>query len=109
KAYVKRRLTAAAPAHAAEGGAAPPLPDFSRWGPIKRQPLNQIARTSAQRLSLAWRTIPHVTQHDLADITEMEAARQRYNAAHGEAMSKITVTALAIEAAVAALKAFPQF
>jgi pyruvate dehydrogenase E2 component (dihydrolipoamide acetyltransferase) len=106
KAFVKRHL--GRPAVSSEP-AAPPLPDFSRFGSIKRQPLNKIARTSAQRLSLAWRTIPHVTQHDLADVTELEAARRRFNESRGKAGPKITMTALAIQAAVVALKTYPQF
>jgi pyruvate dehydrogenase E2 component (dihydrolipoamide acetyltransferase) len=87
----------------------PALPDFGKWGSIKRQRLNSIARTAAERLSLAWRTIPHVTQHELADITELEAARERFNRSRAEAEPKITVTVLALQASVAALKAFPHF
>ena len=106
KAFVKERL--AAPA-APSQGATPALPDFSRFGSIKRQPLNKIARTAAQRLSLAWRTVPHVTQHDVTDVTELEAARRRFNEQLGKAGPKITMTALAIQASIAALKAYPQF
>jgi pyruvate dehydrogenase E2 component (dihydrolipoamide acetyltransferase) len=103
KAYVQRRMTAT------QDLEAPPLPEFSRWGPVKRQRLNQVARTSAQRLSLAWRLVPHVTQHELADITELEAARQRFNQNSEQAKPKITVTVLALQGAVAALRAYPQF
>src|SRR5439155_25080567 len=59
--------------------------------------------------SLAWRLVPHVTQHELADITELEAARERYNQKRPDEQPKITVTVLALQAAVAALKAAPQF
>jgi pyruvate dehydrogenase E2 component (dihydrolipoamide acetyltransferase) len=87
----------------------PALPDFGRWGAVKRQRLSVLARTAAERLSLSWRTIPHVTQHELADLTELEAARERYNKNLSEGKPKITVTVLAVQAVVAALKVFPQF
>lgn len=87
--------------------AAPPLPDFSQFGPVERRPLNKIAKTAATNLSIAWQTIPHVTQHELADITDLEAARKRYLKAHGERAPKLTMTVLALKAVVAALKAFP--
>jgi pyruvate dehydrogenase E2 component (dihydrolipoamide acetyltransferase) len=105
KAFVKHRLQRPAERE----GRAPPLPDFSRFGPVRRQGLNKVARTAAERLSLAWRTIPHVTQHDTADVTDLEAGRRRFNDEHRDKAPKITMTALAIRAAVAALKAFPRF
>ena len=89
--------------------AAPPLPDFERWGAVERRKLNKLGRTAAERLTLAWRTVPHVTQHDFADITELEAARSRYESGRGKHEPKLTVTVLAIKAAVAALKTFPHF
>ncbi len=84
-----------------------PLPDFSQWGPVERQKLSKLARSAAERLAYAWRTIPHVTQHDLADITELESARQLYQKSRQEADPKITMTALAIKAVVTGLKKFP--
>ena len=103
KAFVQQRLSAAPGAPETTH-----LPDFARWGPCKRQSLNAIARTTAERLSVAWRTIPHVTQHKTADITELEAARQQYNRER-EGQAKVTVTVLAMHAVVTALKAQPQF
>ncbi|MCA9049475.1 MAG: 2-oxo acid dehydrogenase subunit E2, partial [Planctomycetaceae bacterium] len=88
--------------------AAAPLPDFSKYGPVEKQPLNKIFRTAASNLHSAWITIPHVTQHDLADITELEAARKRYVKTAPNA-PKITMTAIMIKAVVSALKAFPSF
>lgn len=85
------------------------LPDFTKHGPVERQKLSKIARTTATNLSLAWRTIPHVTQHDLADITDLEAARKQFMATLGKGGPKITMTAIILKAAVAALKAFPHF
>ncbi len=85
--------------------AIPPLPDFERWGPIERQPLSGIRRKMAEQMSLAWRVIPHVTQHDQADISELESFRKQQES-NGP---KLTVTAFALKAAASALKQFPQF
>lgn len=88
---------------------APTLPDFSNFGPIERVPQNKLARTSAENLSLSWRTVPHVTQHDLADITALEHARKRYMENVGKSGPKLTMTAIIVKAVVGALKAYPQF
>ncbi len=84
---------------------APPLPDFERWGPVERKPLETVRRRTAEQMSLAWSLVPHVTQHDLADITDLEAFRK---AQDGKG-PKLTVTAFAIKAAAIALRQFPQF
>ncbi len=89
--------------------AAPPLPDFTKFGPVVREPMNKIARTSANNLSYAWNTIPHVTQHDLVDVTDIEAARKQYMNTLGKNGPKITMTAVAAKACVTCLKAFPKF
>jgi pyruvate dehydrogenase E2 component (dihydrolipoamide acetyltransferase) len=112
--YVRAALKQSPPPSAAPvAGAmvAPPLPDFSQFGPIERQPLNKIMRTGASNLSLAWNIIPHVTQHELADVTDLEAARKRYVQMHSakEGSPKITMTVLAMKAVVTTLKAFPRF
>ena len=85
------------------------LPDFNRFGPIERQPLSKLAKTSSANLSLAWRSVPHVTQHDLADITELEAARKRYMQTNGKSGPKLTMTAIITKAVVGTLQEFPQF
>ena len=109
--FVHSRMTS--PAAPAGGGmslgvaAAAPLPDFSKFGPIDKQPLNKIFRSAAANLSTAWVTIPHVTQHDLADITELESARKRYVKDNPKS-PKITMTAIMIKAVVGALRAFPK-
>ena len=64
------------PSQGAGAMAAPDLPDFSQYGVVRRERMNKIARTSAQHLSYCWQTIPHVTQHDEADVTALEAARK---------------------------------
>ncbi|HEX6983938.1 MAG TPA: 2-oxo acid dehydrogenase subunit E2 [Planctomycetaceae bacterium] len=89
--------------------AAPQLPDFSQYGPVTRQKMNKLARTSAANLSYAWATIPHVTQHDLADVTEIEASRKAFMAGPGAKGPKITMTAIMVKAVVAALKQHPTF
>ncbi|MFM8581656.1 MAG: 2-oxo acid dehydrogenase subunit E2, partial [Planctomycetaceae bacterium] len=114
QAYVRAALKQSPPPSAATAGGAlvaPPLPDFSQFGPVERQPLNKIMRTGATNLSLAWNIIPHVTQHELADVTDLEAARKRYVQMHSakEGGPKITMTVLAMKAVVTTLKAFPRF
>jgi len=84
---------------------APPLPDFSRWGPVEHQPLDPIRRRTAQRVHLAWSLIPHVTQHDLADITDLDAFRKQQE----NRGPKLTVTAFALKAAAIALRQFARF
>jgi pyruvate dehydrogenase E2 component (dihydrolipoamide acetyltransferase) len=87
--------------------ATPPLPDFSQFGPIERQAQNKIAKVSATNLSMAWQTIPHVTQHDLIDITELEESRKRFGDTLGKNGPKVTMTAIVMKALIPALKAFP--
>src|SRR5262249_23138349 len=84
---------------------APPLPDFERWGPVERKPLEGVRRRTAEQMSLAWSLVPHVTQHDQADITDLEAFRKQQD---GKG-PKLTVTAFALKAAAIALRQFPQF
>ncbi len=106
--YVKQRLSA--PAATATGPVgAPPLPDFTEFGPTRREALNKIGKTAAQHLATSWNVIPHVTQHDLADITDIELARKMFLQKTGKNGPKVTMTAIAIKAAVTALKAFPRF
>jgi pyruvate dehydrogenase E2 component (dihydrolipoamide acetyltransferase) len=87
----------------------PPLPDFSKFGEVERRPVPQIRQTIARNLTAAWRTMPMVTQHDLADVTELEAGRKRAVEAAPKGAPKITMTVLAIKAVVAGLKEFPHF
>jgi len=86
-----------------------PEPDFSRYGEIERQPLTRIQKISAAHLHRNWVGIPHVTQHDEADITDMEAFR-RANAEEAEARGfKLTPLVFLMKAMVAAMKQFPRF
>ena len=84
------------------------LPDFSQFGPVERQPLNKIYRSAASNLHSSWTTIPHVTQHNLADVTELENARKRYVQSNPKS-PRITMTAIMVKAVVGALRAFPHF
>jgi len=93
----------------AAGVAVPPLPDFSQFGPVERQSYSRLQKTAANNLSLAWQIIPHVTQHDLADITDIEAARKRFVDNAGKNAPKVTMTAITMKAVVACLQQFPQF
>ncbi|MBA4067728.1 MAG: pyruvate dehydrogenase [Isosphaera sp.] len=89
--------------------ALPPLPDFSKFGPVEVKDVATIRQTIAKNLTAGWRTMPMVTQHDLADITDLEAGRKRIADAQPKGSPKITMTILAVKACVAALREFPQF
>ena len=109
KAHVKRRLSAA-PA-AAGGGSMPSVPevDFAAFGPIERRPLSRIQKIAGPRLHASWVNVPHVTQFDESDITEMEEARRRLkDEAEGRGI-KLTPLAFVMRACVQALQAFPHF
>lgn len=88
---------------------APDLPDFTRWGHVERQPLPGVRRTIAQNVGTAWAQVPHVTQFDRADVTDLEALRQRQKARTEARGGKLTPTPFVLKAVVSALKAFPQF
>jgi pyruvate dehydrogenase E2 component (dihydrolipoamide acetyltransferase) len=85
---------------------APPLPNFEEWGPVEAQPLGAVRKATARQMSLAWSLIPHVTQHDLADITDLEAFRKQQSEGKGP---KLTVTAFVLRASAVALREFPNF
>ena len=108
KAYVKRRL--AAPAESA-GAALPRVPevDYAAFGPIERRPLSRIQKISGPRLHASWVNVPHVTQFDEADITEMEAARTRLKDEATAKGIKLTPLAFVMRACVQALQNFPGF
>ena len=106
---------AAAPAAAAGGGGAGlnllawPKVDFEKFGPVERKELSRIKKISGANLHRNWVVIPHVTNHDDADITELEAFRVQLNKENEKAGIKVTMLAFMIKAAVAALKKFPEF
>jgi pyruvate dehydrogenase E2 component (dihydrolipoamide acetyltransferase) len=110
KGYAKALLSTAAQATPRAGHfAQPQLPDFAKWGKVERVSMRGVRRKTAEHLAEAWNTIPHVTQHDRADITELEQLRARFAPKAEEAGGKMTVTAIALKVCAAALKVFPQF
>jgi len=112
KAFSKATLAAAvsaAQSPQASRLAEPKLPDFTKWGKVERVSMRGVRRKTAEHLREAWVTIPHVTQHDRADITELEQLRAKFAPRAEEAGGKMTVTAIALKVCASALKVFPQF
>lgn len=112
--FVKQRLSQAttkqSPAGAV-GNGIPPIPDidFSKFGEIEKIPLSRIRKSSARNLHRSWVNVPHVTQFDEADITDLEAFRKSQNAELANSGKKITPLAFLVKACVSALIKFPQF
>jgi pyruvate dehydrogenase E2 component (dihydrolipoamide acetyltransferase) len=114
RAIMKGEATTQATAGGAGGGAALgllpwPKVDFAKFGPIERRDLGRIKKISGANLHRNWVMIPHVTNHDDADITELEAFRVQLNKENEKAGIKVTMLAFLIKACVAALKKFPDF
>lgn len=115
--YVKAALAggvATAPAAGGVGGTGLnllpwPKVDFSKFGEVEVQPLSRIKKISGANLARNWAMIPHVTQHDHADITELEALRVSLNKENEKSGIKLTMLAFLMKASVAALKKFPEF
>ncbi|MCE2658110.1 MAG: dihydrolipoyllysine-residue acetyltransferase [Rubrivivax sp.] len=114
----RARQPAAAPAAAGGAGASAgtfpgllpwPQVDFSKFGPVERKDLSRIKKISGANLHRNWVVIPHVTNHDDADITDLEAFRVRLNDENAKSGVKVTMLAFLIKASVAALKKFPEF
>jgi pyruvate dehydrogenase E2 component (dihydrolipoamide acetyltransferase) len=100
---------AAAPAAAGMGIPEIPAQDFSKFGPIETRPLSRIKRISGPHLHRAWLNVPHVTQNDEADITELEAYRKELDQAAREKGYRVTMLAFLLKASVSALRQFPEF
>jgi pyruvate dehydrogenase E2 component (dihydrolipoamide acetyltransferase) len=109
KAFVKQQLTQ--PPVAATGGGLPTLPavDFSRFGPIETVPLSRIRARGADNLHRSWVNIPHVTQHDDADVTDLESFRKALKAEAERRGVKLTLLPFLIKACCQALAEFPVF
>jgi pyruvate dehydrogenase E2 component (dihydrolipoamide acetyltransferase) len=112
QAYVKDSL--AAPRAAAGGGLMLDLPalpkiDFAKFGPVATQPLSRIKKISGPTLHRNWVSIPHVTNHDDADVTELDAFRIQLNKENEKSGVKVTMLAFLVKACVAALQRFPEF
>jgi len=110
KAYVKRVLSAGT-AGTQPAAALPRVPvvDFAAFGPVERKPLSRIQKISGPRLHASWVNLPHVTQFDEADITDMELARAGLKSQATERGLKLTPLAFVIRACVLGLQQFPQF
>ncbi|KVW24220.1 dihydrolipoamide acetyltransferase [Burkholderia ubonensis] len=103
-------VAAAAPAGGGELNLLPwPKVDFAKFGPFEAKPLSRIKKISGANLHRNWVMIPHVTNNDEADITDLEALRVQLNKEHEKAGVKFTMLAFVIKAVVAALKKFPTF
>ncbi len=96
---------------APEGASAPipALPDFGRWGPVRREAMGPVRRRTAEHMRLCWDLIPHVTQHDVADVTALERARRQLAMEAEQAGARLTITPIAVKVAAAALRRFPRF
>lgn len=88
---------------------AEPLPNFSRWGEIERAAMGGVRRATAKHMATAWGTIPHVTNFDKADITELEKLRKQYASRVADNGGKLTITAILLKVVAGALKQAPQF
>lgn len=110
-AFVKQRLSDKSVATAASGSGLPPLPeiDFSQFGPVEMVELSRINKLSAANLHRAWVHIPHVTQFDEADITDLETFRKSESAALKDQEVKLTILAFMVKACAKSLLAFPRF
>jgi pyruvate dehydrogenase E2 component (dihydrolipoamide acetyltransferase) len=103
--FVRGLTSGAGPVAGVGAAAPPPLPRFEDWGEVERQPLTAVRRATARHMTLSWTQIPHVTQHDLADVTDLDAFRKSQDGKK----PKLTVTAFALKAAAVALREFPTF
>jgi len=114
QAFVKSELSKPRGAEGGGGGLGFNLPpmqpvDFSKFGPVATQPLSRIKKLSGGFLHRNWVSIPHVTQHDEADITELEAFRKTQSDEAKKSGIKFTMLGFLMKAAVVALKQFPEF
>jgi pyruvate dehydrogenase E2 component (dihydrolipoamide acetyltransferase) len=109
KAWVKQALGKGAPAAAGAGLPAVPEVDFSKFGPTELKPMSRVQRISGPRLHASWVNVPHVTQFDEADITEMERVRKELKGEAEKEGAKLTPLAFMLRACVKALREFPQF
>ena len=110
--YVKGALAKGSAAGVAIAGvsvARPPEIDFSKFGPTELQPLNRVRKLSAANLHRSWVTVPHVTQFDTADVTELESFRKAQRAEAEAAGTKLTFLPFVVKAVCRALREMPQF
>lgn len=106
KAHSRRLLDQLA--QGAAGIAPRELPDLSAYGPIRREPMSKIRRLTAENLARTWATVPQVTHHDVADVTELEQLRKRFKERVAAAGGRLTLTAILVKVAASALRVFPK-
>jgi pyruvate dehydrogenase E2 component (dihydrolipoamide acetyltransferase) len=114
RAYIQKLIRAAQQPKVAAAGAAPAKPtpekiDYSKWGEISRKPMSSLRKVISRRMSENWNAIPHVTQFDDADLTNILALRKKYLADYAKQGARLTVTTFVLKAVVAALKKHPIF
>jgi len=109
RAYIARLQKAAVKPKAAPARPAAEPVDFSKWGPVRKQPLTPLRQVIARRMLENWNTIPHVTQFDDADFTRLNELRKKYAADYGKKGAKLTLTPLVLKALVETLKKHPIF
>lgn len=98
-----------APEEEPSGEEAPAGPDYERWGPVEWVDLRGVRRATAKHMTESWEQIPHVSHHDVADITELEAFRREHAEEVESESGKLTITAFLVKAVVAALSEHPRF
>jgi pyruvate dehydrogenase E2 component (dihydrolipoamide acetyltransferase) len=104
-----RRAAGLAPAALEALPPTPRLPDFSRWGPVRAEPMSGVRKATMRAMAQAWAQVPMVTHFDEADITELEALRKGYARKAEEKGFRLTLTAFLLKALALTLKAFPKF
>lgn len=112
KAHAKKgasRPAAPSPATSTSAPGAAPLPNFERWGAVRRESMSTIRRITMESMTRSWTTVPHVTQNDKADVTELEKFRKAYGGPAQAAGGKLTATAILVKVLSEGLKRFPQF
>ena len=87
----------------------PPLPDFSRWGTVRREPMSAIRRATAEHLAVCWSNVPRVTHFDSADITQLDSLRRKYADRTAARGGKLTMAVMVVKIVAEALKKFPKF
>lgn len=111
KVHARTGRAAPTPASPISGAktASMPLPNFERWGEVERQKMTNVRMRTAERMAASWNAIPHVTQHDKADITDLDAFRKKYGKRAEAKGGKLTATAILVKVIGEALRQFPEF
>ena len=109
KAYVKDVVTGQKSQDAGDKRPSRRLPDFGRWGDVRREKMSRVRTITADSVGYAWNVVPHVTQFDQADISGFDAFREKYSKLADKAGGKLTITSVLLKILAAALQRFPRF